>query len=74
VLKPYVVNSRAPVVLADKVEWIPDARRAQTRRVRRAHRELRKAWVARTRAYLTYYGTRLDPRHDSRSSPAQARA
>ncbi|HKY93433.1 MAG TPA: L,D-transpeptidase family protein [Nevskiaceae bacterium] len=57
-LKPYVVNSRAPVVLADKVEWIPDSKaRAERDAFAERIEAWRKAWVSKdTDAYLAYYG------------------
>lgn len=57
-LKPYVVNSRAPVVLADNVKWIPESKAKEERDDFLGRIEAwRKAWVSKdTNAYLDYYG------------------
>ncbi len=57
-LKPYVVNNRAPVVLADKLQWISKAQATQDRDAMLNRVEAwREAWSGMdTEAYLSYYG------------------
>ena len=56
-LKPYVVNNRAPVVLADKLQWISKAQATRERENMLNRIEAwREAWAGKdTEAYLTYY-------------------
>lgn len=56
-LKPYVFNTRAPVVLTDKLQWVPQARAKEQRDTLLSRIEAwRAAWDAKdTDTYLAYY-------------------
>ena len=57
-LKPYVVSSRAPVVLADQVNWTSRAKARQDRDTLLTRVEAwREAWASKdTETYLGFYG------------------
>jgi murein L,D-transpeptidase YafK len=57
-LKPYVVSNRAPVVLADEVNWISRAAAAKDRDALYTRVEAwREAWASKdTERYLDFYG------------------
>lgn len=56
-LKPYVLGSRAPVVLADELNWIPLSKaREQRDMILNRVEAWREAWSGKdTEAYLSYY-------------------
>ena len=57
-LKPYVLSTNAPVILSDRVDWIPKAEAARERDSFLSRIEdWRRKWAARdTDGYLGYYG------------------
>ena len=57
-LKPYVVENRAPVVLADNIKWIPQAKaRAERDQFLTRLESWREAWSSKdTESYLHFYG------------------
>ena len=57
-LKPYVLSTNAPVILSDRVDWIPKAEAAHERESFLGRIEdWRKKWAAKdTEGYLAYYG------------------
>jgi murein L,D-transpeptidase YafK len=57
-LKPYVYNTRAPVMLTDQLQWVPQSRVREEREAMLARIDSwRAAWNAKdTEAYLSYYG------------------
>lgn len=57
-LRPYVEKTRAPVVLADELEWIPQAKAREERmEFLRRIEDWRRAWSSMDdEAYLAFYG------------------
>ncbi|EIT72154.1 hypothetical protein WQQ_22910 [Hydrocarboniphaga effusa AP103] len=57
-LKPYVYSNKAPVILADKLEWVPKGEVAHDRDAFLSRVEAwRKRWAGKdTEGYLSFYG------------------